>query len=293
MQFRSYPEFYREGPYAPYLTADRPAGSGAVRLLRIEQPAGDFPDPPMPEFFLYVALRGARELSFDWGCGRWCDSWHADDVSIAPPDVGTRIHVDSPHAFLAASLPKTLVTSALDDLGVPARSDLGALHTATFRNAFIVRRCRSLWSEVADTTRQDDLRIDGLILSILAVLAHNLDPARVSRPPRLLDRRRLDRVVEHVEGNMAQRTTLAELASVAGLSPMHFARQFRRTTGRSPHQFLLHRRLRRASLLLSTTGHALVDIAAEVGFSSQAHMTAIFSRHLKVTPARYRTDHRS
>jgi AraC family transcriptional regulator len=135
---------------------------------------------------------------------------------------------------------------------------------------------------------QYTLQTDGLILALLATLGRELGLAPQSSNQTCLDGGPLKRVIEHVEENLARNVPLAELAATAGLSPTHFARQFRRVTGTSPHQYLLKRRLRRAGLLLSTTTHPLTDIAAEAGFASQAHMTSIFSRNLGVTPARYR-----
>lgn len=286
--YRSYQEFYSGGPYANYLVEHRLAGSSTVRLLHVEQPSGEFPDPPLPEFILYVAVRGARELSFDWGFGRWIGAWHPNDVSIAPPDIGTRIHVDTPHAFLAVALPRALVTTALDEFRPNASHDLGALHATTFRNGFVVRLCHTLWRHAVAARGQYTLQTDGLILALLATLGRELGLAPQSSNQTCLDGGPLKRVIEHVEENLARNVPLAELAATAGLSPTHFARQFRRVTGTSPHQYLLKRRLRRAGLLLSTTTHPLTDIAAEAGFASQAHMTSIFSRNLGVTPARYR-----
>jgi hypothetical protein len=153
--YRSYQEFYSGGPYANYLVEHRLVGSSTVRLLHVEQPSGEFPDPPLPEFILYVAVRGARELSFDWGFGRWIGAWHPNDVSIAPPDIGTRIHVDTPHAFLAVALPRALVTTALDEFRPNASHDLGALHATTFRNGFVsgsaTRSGGMLWPRAAST----------------------------------------------------------------------------------------------------------------------------------------------
>jgi len=107
-----------------------------------------------------------------------------------------------------------------------------------------------------------------------------------------LDRRALARVLNLVDDCLAGNLSLADLAGTAGSSPMHFARLFRRSMGCSPHQYVMRRRVARAQALLGLTRHRLADIALAVGFSSQAHMTAMFSRTLGVTPLRYREQRR-
>lgn len=105
---------------------------------------------------------------------------------------------------------------------------------------------------------------------------------------RPLDQLSLERVMAYVEGNLASGSGLGQLAAVAGLSPHHFLRSFRLATGLTPHQYLVASRIRRASVLLRETRASITDIAAETGFSSQAHMTRAFREFLSTTPAAWR-----
>jgi len=54
------------------------------------------------------------------------------------------------------------------------------------------------------------------------------------------------------------------LARAAHLSPAHFSREFRRTFGETPHQYLLTRRLERAAALLRTTDHTVLEVCLDV-----------------------------
>ena len=85
-----------------------------------------------------------------------------------------------------------------------------------------------------------------------------------------------------------QDLSLGRLASEAGLSPFHFARQFKRVTGQSPHQYLLAIRIERARALLAERSLSLVDVALRLGFSSQSHLTSVFRRAIGLTPGVYR-----
>ncbi|SCB09575.1 transcriptional regulator, AraC family [Bradyrhizobium shewense] len=112
-----------------------------------------------------------------------------------------------------------------------------------------------------------------------------------SRTVRSLQKWRLRRVMQYVEENLNVRITLQELATVAGLSRMHFAAQFRAAVGVRPHEYLLKRRIARAQELLAQADASLVDVALTVGFQTQAHFTTVFKRFTGDTPHQWRSAH--
>jgi AraC-like DNA-binding protein len=78
------------------------------------------------------------------------------------------------------------------------------------------------------------------------------------------------------------------LARAAHLSPAHFSREFRRTFGETPHQYLLTRRLERAAALLRTTDRTVSDICLTVGLRSVGSFTTSFGRLFGLSPTAYR-----
>lgn len=80
------------------------------------------------------------------------------------------------------------------------------------------------------------------------------------------------------------------MAAAAGLSPMHFAAQFRATTGYRPHHYLLLCRLEQAKQLMIDPSRALLDIAVEVGFHTQSHFTTVCKRFIGKTPCQWRVE---
>lgn len=103
---------------------------------------------------------------------------------------------------------------------------------------------------------------------------------------------RLRRVLAFIDANLAKPLRLTDLAESAGLSRMHFAAQFQRSTGVRPHLFLQRRRIRRAQALMRDTDQPLAQIALQVGFQSQSHFTTVFRRSVGETPRRWRVVHR-
>ena len=92
------------------------------------------------------------------------------------------------------------------------------------------------------------------------------------------------RVLEMIDAALDTRLTIEMLAREVGLSAAHFARAFKETLGRAPHQYLLAQRLERARRLLESTALTLSDIAQRTGFADQAHFTRLFKRAFGTTP---------
>ena len=108
-----------------------------------------------------------------------------------------------------------------------------------------------------------------------------------------LSQRQLDRVLELIETNLAAPLSLADMARDSRLSPNHFARLFKRSTGFTPYQYLMRRRIDRAQRLLAEKNISITDIAVECGFGNQMHLTRAFAPLVGTTPASYRRMRRS
>ncbi|GAA1715047.1 AraC family transcriptional regulator [Fodinicola feengrottensis] len=129
-----------------------------------------------------------------------------------------------------------------------------------------------------------------------STVAHRLGSHLLERYGGLRLRRRVgrlplatvDRVAEFVDAGLAGPLTLDALATVATLSPYHFARGFKATTGMAPHQFVTSRRIDRARALLLDTPSSVADIARAVGLSNVRHFRQLFRAQLGVLPGQLR-----
>jgi AraC family transcriptional regulator len=101
---------------------------------------------------------------------------------------------------------------------------------------------------------------------------------------------RLRRIKELVHARMEDDLSLDEMAQSVGLSTAHFARMFRRSTGESPHQFVLRQRVERAKAMLRAPDARVLDVAVACGFKTQQHFAQVFRDVWGVSPTEYRQD---
>lgn len=121
----------------------------------------------------------------------------------------------------------------------------------------------------------------------LAGVVVRMDVPRAA-PTATRDRSRIADVLHHLETHRDERHTLAELASLAGISRYHFLRTFRAVTGVTPHQWILRARLREAAQRLATRCEAITEIALDVGFEDLSNFIRSFRAEFGVSPRRYR-----
>ncbi|WP_166178218.1 helix-turn-helix domain-containing protein [Rubrobacter tropicus] len=131
---------------------------------------------------------------------------------------------------------------------------------------------------------------DSLATALATHLLRNHGASPQAAPDRKggLPRSALRRVTDFVNENLSMDLGLSEMAGVANLSQYHFSRQFKRSTGLSPHQYVIQRRVRRARELLSKTDLPVGDVASAVGFTHQSHLAHHVRRHFGVAPSSLR-----
>lgn len=127
-------------------------------------------------------------------------------------------------------------------------------------------------------------------LALLSYLESSLarDTADIRRGE-TLPQQSMRRMQDYIDEHIGACLSIRELASTCGYSPTHFSRMFRQAFGMPVHQFVMQRRLAAARRMLNEDKASLADIAADCGFSSQAHFNAAFKRHEGMTPGDFRT----
>jgi AraC-like DNA-binding protein len=98
------------------------------------------------------------------------------------------------------------------------------------------------------------------------------------------------RVTELVYEKIEDELSLDEMAQSVELSRAHFARMFRKSTGESPHQFVVRQRIERAMTMLRSDDARVLDVAVACGFKTQQHFARVFRHVCGVSPTDYRLE---
>lgn len=159
-----------------------------------------------------------------------------------------------------------------------------------FSDETLATLMRLIGDAVSDQDPGDLLYGEGLITAFAArFFARSRDAAQ---GPSKLSPAQLRRVVAYLEARMPLRVDLATLAAHAGLSPYHFSRAFKASTGLAPYQWQLRSRIQRAQSLLLTTNDSLERVAEATGFADGVHLGRTFRKLTGTTPAAWRRDRR-
>jgi AraC family transcriptional regulator len=103
-----------------------------------------------------------------------------------------------------------------------------------------------------------------------------------------IPRHQLRRVLDYVECHLEEDLSLSSLAREATMSIFHFSRAFRQSTGQSPYQYVLHRRIEMAKMLLRSGELTVGEISLRTGFVQQNHFARLFQKKTGVTPMDFR-----
>ena len=113
--------------------------------------------------------------------------------------------------------------------------------------------------------------------------------AAVPRPKRQsggLPHEKLVRAVEYIQDQLDTDLTVSGIAQTVGLSPDHFSRLFKESTGQSPYRYVVEARVRKAKELLTTGKFSISEAAYHLGFVDQSHLTRHFKRIFGLPPKR-------
>ena len=94
------------------------------------------------------------------------------------------------------------------------------------------------------------------------------------------------RAVEYIQDQLGTDLTVSGIAQAVGMSPYHFTRLFKASTGRTPYQYVVDARVKKAKELLTTGKFTISEVAYHVGFADQGHLTRHFKRVFGLPPKR-------
>lgn len=259
--------------------------SPTITLEQHARPAAEHAVPALDEHTLLLLI-GQPVRLVQQRDSRLDDQWMgAGQILLVPAGMPTLCRWDDTLNLLHVRIPQRAL------IEIAAESAFASPDRLELRNHFCARDpqiealVHALRAEVQSPAIGRRLAIESLtnLLAIQLLRTYsNLvwHESRATRPSDML----LRRVTDHIDDNLHTDLALADLAAVAGVSPYHFTRIFKRATGLTPHQYVIQQRVERAKHMLLSTNQTVVDIAAAVGFYDQGHLSRHMRRLLGTSP---------
>lgn len=215
------------------------------------------------------------------GSYHWLETWlDGRRTSMGDPLPGEMWLVPAGHPYRAVAQGGA---ARYVEIEIPAERltvAVGARVLAAHSDRVMAVLIRALVSGEADTA---DVLL-AMLAEALGGGAHQIAPAMAQR---------IDTLMAFIQQRLEVPLTVEELAAEAGMSVNSLITHFARATGRTPAQYVLHQRLRRAGWFLIHRPLSVAEIAFATGFSSHAHLCVAFRRTFAMSPGEWRRRHRS
>lgn len=271
----------------PIFVARRGAAWGPVRVEHYRLRAGELPEHEHREHLLLLSMSGCSgEMQTASGLRASAQARGAVCLIPSGEPFSTRVRADA--ECLGIYLDPVLVERAARDADPSGRVEVVARSNP--RDPLVSRVGMALLAEMESEAPGARLYAESLA-NVLAVHVLRNYTAAGAEPRGFkggLSGRRLRRVLSYIEENHEHDLTLEVLAGEAAMSTFHFAREFKRATGTTPHQHLIKFRVERAKALLIESRLPLAEVGLRAGFSHQSHFTRLFRRLTGTTPQSYR-----
>ena len=243
--------------------------------------------PPVRDFTIVSYCRGATfmERRAD---GAWTKTHCAPgDVSLLTRSQRSHWHwtgdIDVSHVYLTENFVSGICAEIMDRCVADVRlHDVLKAH-----DPVVTAAVAAITREAGQQALGSALYVEAVATQLAVHLLRNYASMTFREPSGKgrLSSAQVSRLTEYIDNRLHESPNLETLAAVAGMGVWSFTRRFRESFGRSPHAYLIERRIDRARRLLAQGCMPIKEVASTCGFADQAHMTRVFQTHLHTTPA--------
>ena len=285
----------RDCPYGSVRLQHRWPDSKPIGLSEIDIVPGETVEPATDCFVFGTLLSGKNvRLDVDFGDGRKTITSPVAGYQYLHPtasDIAYRFF--TPHHLMLVSAPWPFLADLLERDARTLKGQLSALHEMTLRDETLRETALTLWRMAGrDGVGAGLLLEHGLafIAGLLADRVKGVSAPRTDQAGGTLTAAEVRLLDEEIDASSDGAISVQGLANAVGVGPSTLNKALRATCGLTPYQYVLNRRIERARHYLSSGTLSIVEIALDCGFSSQSHMTDVFTQKLGMTPGRYRKE---
>jgi AraC family transcriptional regulator len=267
----------------------RKAAWDGIRLEHFQLRRGELPAHSHREHVILISLTdGCKgELITSSGIGVRGTQTRGN-VCVLPSGLKHQVALETSSEQLALYVDPLLMTKVASEAQLAGSFEIAERYTRG--DKLISNIGMALFGELESEGLSGRLYAESLgnVLAVHLLRYYAISPSRPVTFTGGLSATKLRQVTDFIADNYSRELKLAELAQVAGMSSFHFAREFKRSTGTTPHQYLIKFRVERAKAFLANDELPLIEVSLRSGFSHQSHFTRLFRRITGTTPQSYR-----
>ncbi len=205
-------------------------------------------------------------------------------ITVIPRWIRHSARCSTSSSFLMLSLTREFLMDSIADWGQSSELELN--QTLSHEDSLVRELCFALQAELESGSPGGRVYGESLSASLAVHLIKNYSSTKPEPTASTggLAKYKLRQVINYIHEHVAEDFALQTLADIANLSPFHFTRMFKKSTGLPPRQYLIRCRVQRARQLLLSSTDSLSSIASQSGFCDQSHFTAHFKRFYGITP---------
>jgi AraC family transcriptional regulator len=259
-----------------------------VTISEIPVRSGEWKTPASSQISLAITLKTTSAVQVQ-PTAQYPKNMPAGNISLCPVDDSRVFEFAVETAFGHITLNEDLFAPVLQDCGIK-RVELTTLDI--LEDAMLRQMATILLQQKRDGFQAGRLFLDSMATALSSYLVSKYSavlPPKVSLKGGLAPST-LRRCIDFIQANLSASIRLDDLARESGMSPSHLIRSFRQSTGKSPYQYVLELRTKRAKSMMQDRRLGLTEIALSSGFANQHHLSRMFRNLVGMTPSQYRAN---
>jgi AraC family transcriptional regulator len=259
-----------------------------IKLEHFRFRAGELPEHVHQEHLVVTPLSETCNGEISTASGFRVRGYARGSTCVIPSGQAMSARLEGEAEHLALYLEPSLILRAASE--TTAHANVEVVERCSPSDPIISNIGRALLAELDTGAPGGRLYAESLanLLAVHLLRHYTAEGHNAQRFAGGLTKQKLRAVMDFIGDNYERDLSLSELAGAAGMSTFHFAREFKRATGTTPHQYLIKFRVERAKSLLAGSKLSLVEVGFRAGFSHQSHFSRLFRKLTGTTPLSYR-----
>jgi AraC family transcriptional regulator len=286
----SHESIFQISPSLPIIASQK-ASWDKIQIGYYQHPAAfETPEHCFSQHFISIHLNHAPVVKEQVLDGHLqCDRFRDGDICLTPATAPVSVRLHDSSELICLYLEPTFMTRITAEV-----ADVDSIEVVPqfkLNDPLIYQIGVALKAKLESKGVWDRLYTESMATAISAhiVQYYSTQKPKIRSYSDGLPQARLRQASDYINAHSAHNPSLREIAQTVQMSPYYFSRLFKKSTGLTPHQYLIKCRTEQAKRLLKTTNLSIANIAAQVGFVDQSHLTRHFKRQVGVLPSQFRT----